>query len=334
MACAPLSGKSNRKKNTVTQTPLDIARNVISLEIEGLEKLKSALGGEFNQAVQLMRGVTGRVVVTGMGKSGHVARKIAATLASTGAPAMFVHPGEASHGDLGMISANDAILALSKSGETGELGDLLGYAARFSIPVIAITGCARSSLAQAATAAIAIPDATEACGETRAPTTSTTMMMALGDALAVALLRERGFTADDFKGFHPGGSLGAALRRVEDLMHGPDHLPICEEGSVISDVVTVITKHGYGCAGVVDDKGALIGIITDGDLRRKFDTNLPAKSAGEVMTKTPRTTTRDALAGDILAMMSTDKITAIFVVDNDRPVGIVHVHDCLTTGVL
>lgn len=314
--------------------PLDIAREVIALEAAGLSAMEKALDDKFIAVVELLGKADGRIVVTGMGKSGHVARKIASTFSSTGAPAVFVHPGEASHGDLGMISSQDVILALSKSGETGELGDLLAYAARFSIPVAAITCAPASALAKAADIVLTLPDAREACGETRAPTTSTTMMMALGDALAVTLLRIRGFTADDFKGFHPGGNLGAALRRVTDLMHGRDRLPLAPLAAPLPQAVAVMTNYGFGCVGIVDGNGALKGIITDGDLRRQFDAGLPHKKAADVMTRNPRTATPTALAGDVLALMSREKITALFVVENEQPIGIVHVHDCLSIGVL
>ncbi|WDI31029.1 KpsF/GutQ family sugar-phosphate isomerase [Hyphococcus flavus] len=314
--------------------PLAIAREVLTQEIRGLELLKSALAEDFASAVALLNSSDGRVVVTGMGKSGHVARKIAATLASTGTPAMFVHPAEASHGDLGMISADDVILALSKSGETAELGDLLAHAARFTIPIVAITAEANSTLAKAAVASLILPDAEEACDQTFAPTTSTTMMMALGDALAVALLRERGFTAGDFQGFHPGGRLGAALRRARDLMHGSDALPLASADASMSEIVKIISDGGFGCVGVVTNEGQLEGIITDGDIRRHFDSAAKNKLARDVMTKEPRTATLDTLAGDVLAHMSRNKITAVFVINNGKPVGIIHVHDCLSIGVL
>ncbi len=313
---------------------IDIASEVIDLEILGLRALKSALDQGFSDAVEALRRADGRVVVSGMGKSGHVARKIAATFSSTGSPAIFVHPGEASHGDLGMISGRDVILALSKSGETNELGDLLAYAARFSIPIVALTCQSGSTLAKAATAALILPPAKEACGETRAPTTSTTMMMAAGDALAIALLRERGFTADDFQGFHPGGNLGAALRRASDLMHGVDRLPLAAASTPMMGLVKIISAGGFGCAGIVDDNEALVGIITDGDLRRHYGGDISKLTAGDIMTADPRTAPPEALAGDVLALMSREKITALFVVKNKRPVGIVHVHDCLSIGVL
>ncbi len=313
---------------------LDTAREVIALEIAGLQALKDSLGADFSNMADALRAARGRIVVTGMGKSGHIARKIAATFSSTGAPAIFVHPGEASHGDLGMIAPGDVILALSKSGETTELGDLLTYAARFSIPVAAITGVANSALASAADFVLTLPEAKEACGETRAPTTSTTMMMAAGDALAIALLRDKGFTAYDFKGFHPGGNLGAALRRVTDLMHGESELPLAREDVSLSQAIAVISRGGFGCVGLIDAAGRLAGIITDGDLRRRAATGALTQSASDVMTKNPSTVSPETLAGDVLALLSREKITALFVVEDERPVGIVHVHDCLSIGVL
>jgi arabinose-5-phosphate isomerase len=313
---------------------LDVGRDVLALEISGLEALKASLDGDFDKTVELLKGARGKIIATGMGKSGHVARKIAATLASTGAPAIFVHPAEASHGDLGMISRDDAILALSKSGETPEMSDLLAYARRFSVPVAAITGGATSTLAISANARIILPDAKEACGETRAPTTSTTMMMAAGDALAVALLRDKGFTASDFHGFHPRGNLGAALRRVSDMMHGPEHLPVCIETAPLADAVRVLSQGGFGCVGLVNRDCALVGILTDGDLRRAFGKADPSSPANSIMTKAPKTVGPDTLAGDALALLSRGKITALFVTQDGKPIGLLHVHDCLSTGVL
>ncbi|MDZ7627519.1 MAG: KpsF/GutQ family sugar-phosphate isomerase [Parvularculaceae bacterium] len=313
---------------------LDAARDVLALEIAGLEALKASLDAEFDRMVALLAGVKGKIVATGMGKSGHVARKIAATLSSTGAPAIFVHPAEASHGDLGIIAGEDCVLALSKSGETPELSDLLAYARRFSVPVAAITAGAGSTLAKAASACLLLPDATEACGETRAPTTSTTMMMAAGDALAVALLRDKGFSATDFHGFHPRGNLGAALRRVRDLMHGAEALPLVIETASVDDAVAAMSRGGFGCAGVVDKHGALVGIVTDGDLRRAFGKTRSDAPVAAIMTNMPKTVTPDTLAGEALGILSRGKITALFVVDGERPVGLLHVHDCLSTGVL
>ena len=313
---------------------LDAGREVLSLEIAGLAALKDQLNGDFSKAVDILKSVRGKIIATGMGKSGLVARKIAATLSSTGAPAIFVHPGEASHGDLGMITKDDGVLALSKSGETPELSDLLAYAQRFSVPIVALTCGANSTLATTATACVLLPEAREACGETRAPTTSTTMMMALGDALAVALLRDKGFTADDFHGFHPRGNLGAALRRVSDMMHAQDRLPLCIDTAPLEDAVRTLNAGGFGCVGIVSREGLLVGILTDGDLRRAFGRAEPALPVGDIMTKTPKTVSPDTLAGEALALLSRGKITALFVTDAGKPVGLLHVHDCLSTGVL
>ncbi len=312
----------------------EVARDVLALEIEGLEALRASLDDNFEKTVGLLRGVKGKIIATGMGKSGHVARKIAATLSSTGAPAIFVHPGEASHGDLGMMAREDGVLALSKSGETPELSDLLAHARRFSIPVAAITFGVNSTLANTATTRIILPEAREACGETRAPTTSTTMMMAIGDAIAVALLRDKGFSASDFHGFHPRGNLGAALRRVSDMMHGPERLPICIDTAPLADAVRAINNGGFGCVGIVNRDGALVGMLTDGDLRRAFGAAASTTPVGDIMTKTPKTVSPETLAGDALALLSRDKITALFVTTDGKPVGLLHVHDCLSTGVL
>jgi len=327
-------GQGPRRARIAMSRHLQTAQEVLELEIIGLEALKEALSGSFAEAVDILKSARGRIVVSGMGKSGHVARKIAATISSTGSPAIFVHPGEASHGDLGMISSDDVILALSKSGETKELSDLLGYAARFSIPVAAITAQANSTLARAARAALILPQAREACSETLAPTTSALMMMAAGDALAIALLRERGFTADEFQGIHPGGNLGAALRRASDLMHDADKLPLAAPETPLNEIAEIISDGGFGCVGIVDNVGELVGMITDGDLRRNFRADLAKKTARDIMTRTPRTAPPEALAGDILAVMSREKITALFVVKESKPVGLIHVHDCLSIGVL
>jgi arabinose-5-phosphate isomerase len=275
----------------------------------------------------------GRVVCTGMGKSGHVARKIAATLASTGTSAMFVHPAEASHGDLGMIGPDDVVLALSKSGAGRELSDTLAYAKRFSIPLIAMTAVADSQLGQAADVLLLLPDAPEATAEVSAPTTSTTLQIALGDALAVALLERRGFTASDFRVFHPGGKLGAMLRTVRDLMHGDDELPLAPAATTMRDTLLVMSEKRFGAVGVLGDAGQLIGLITDGDLRRHMDGLLDHR-ADEVMTRGPLTIGPNALAAEALKIMNEKRITVLFVVDGQRPVGILHVHDLLRAGIL
>nr|WP_245216936.1 KpsF/GutQ family sugar-phosphate isomerase [Neoroseomonas nitratireducens] len=310
----------------------------MALEAEALASLSDSLDERFAQAVSLLSGATGRVVVTGMGKSGHVARKIAATLASTGTPALFVHPAEASHGDLGMIVAGDAVLALSNSGETPELADLVGHAKRFGLPLVGITGRADSTLARAADVALVLPEAPEACPMGLAPTTSTTMQLALGDAIAVALLTRRGFTAADFRVFHPGGKLGARLSRVRDLMHGPAELPLAPPGTAMDAAIVAMTAKRFGCLGVLGADGRLLGIITDGDLRRALEAGggaaLLGRTAEQVMTRAPRTVQPETLAAEALHLMNARSITAVFVVDADgRPVGILHIHDLLRAGV-
>ena len=310
-----------------------IGRRVLSTEADALRTLADSLGEAFTRAVETMFNAKGRIVCTGMGKSGHVARKIAATLASTGAQAMFVHPAEASHGDLGMIGPDDVVLALSKSGEARELSDVIAYANRFSIPLIAMTAFEGSQLGRGGNIVLLLPDAPEATAEVNAPTTSTTLQIALGDALAVALLERRGFTASDFRVFHPGGKLGAMLRTVGDLMHGADELPLIGLAAPMPDALLVMSEKRFGAVGVVDDAGALAGLITDGDLRRHMD-GLLTHSAGEVMTQGPRTITPGALAAEALKIMNDRRITVLFVVEAGQPVGILHVHDLLRAGVI
>jgi arabinose-5-phosphate isomerase len=315
---------------------LAVARGVLRTEARGLQALAASLDSTFGRAVDLLARTTGRVVVSGMGKSGHVARKIAATLASTGAPALFVHPAEASHGDLGMIVHGDAVLALSNSGETAELADLVAHSRRFGLPLVAITARANSALAKAADVALTLPAAAEACPMGLAPTTSTTMQMALGDALAVALLTRRGFTEADFHQFHPGGRLGTKLRRVRDLMHTGEAMPLALPDAVMDRALLLITEKRFGCLGVVDAAGRLIGIITDGDLRRAMGPDLLSRQVADTMTRSPRTIAPDALAVEALhAMNALDRpITTLFVVDPDhRPLGILHIHDLLRAGI-
>jgi arabinose-5-phosphate isomerase len=308
------------------------ARAVIEQEAIGLNTLADSLGDAFVDAVCIIHALKGRLIVSGMGKSGHIARKIAATMASTGTPAYYVHPAEASHGDLGMITKQDAILALSNSGETTELADLLAYAKRFSIPLIAVTSRSPSALADAATITLLLPDVPEA-SPVNAPTTSTTMMLGMGDALAVALLEKRGFTKEDFATYHPGGKLGKTLLRVENIMHAADALPLVNEQALMKDVLLVITAKHFGCAGVVDTAGKLIGAITDGDLRRHMSTDLMNKTAREVMNAAPKTIAPLALAAEALGMMNEKSITSLFVVESGTPVGILHIHDCLRAGI-
>ncbi len=314
---------------------LEVARRVLDLEAEALRALGLALDEGFVAAVDLVAGIAGRLIVTGMGKSGHVAHKIAATLASTGSPAQFVHPGEASHGDLGMITAKDAVLALSNSGRTTELSDLVAYTRRYDIPLIAITGERASALSEAADVTLILPRMPEACPMGLAPTTSTTMALALGDAVAIALLERRGFSAADFQVFHPGGALGKRLLKVADVMHGAEELPTCSLDCPMAEAILIMTAKRFGCVGVVDDSGTLTGIITDGDLRRHMDNDLLAQRAGDVMTGAPKSIRPQALAVEALRMMNmTDRpITSLFVVEGEQPVGIVHIHDCLRSGV-
>jgi arabinose-5-phosphate isomerase len=328
-------------KAEVAGADLAVARRVLGLEAAALRLLAESLDArQFTRAVDLLSGAAGRVAVSGMGKSGHVARKIAATLASTGRPAMFVHPAEASHGDLGMIVPGDAVLALSNSGETPELADVVGHARRFALPLVAITGRPDSTLARAADCSLILPQAGEACPMGLAPTTSTTMQIALGDALAVALLTRRGFTAAEFRGFHPGGRLGAQLSRVRDLMHVGDAVPLAPAGLRMDAALVAMTEKRFGCLGIIED-GRLAGVITDGDLRRALQpggaapqASLLSRTAGEVMTRTPWTVGPDMLAAEALRVMNERSITALFVTDErDRPLGVLHVHDLLRAGV-
>jgi arabinose-5-phosphate isomerase len=322
------------RPDTGSAPDLAAARRVLELGAQALHDLTGALDGQFVQALELLQGTTGRVIVTGMGKSGHVARKIAATLASTGTPAQFVHPAEASHGDLGMIGRNDAVLALSFSGETDEMADLIAYAARFKIPVISMTGNARSTLAQASTAALVLPQLTEACPLGLAPTTSTTAMLALGDALAVALLERRGFTSADFQVLHPGGKLGKRLQRVSDLMHKGAEIPLCKPATPMSEALLEMTAKRLGCVCVVDDAGKPLGIVTDGDLRRHMSNDLPRRAAREIMTGNPRSIRPQALAAEALALMNEGSpITSLLVIEDGKLAGILHLHDCLRAGV-
>ena len=313
------------------------ALRTLETEREGVTALAAALGDglgpSFIAAVETIRAARGRVIVTGMGKSGHVARKIAATLASTGTPAFFVHAADASHGDLGMITSDDVMLVLSWSGETEELKDLINYSRRFRIALIAVTGNAASTLGAAADVVLALPAAREACPHNLTPTTSTLMQLALGDALAIALLESRGFTAVDFGVFHPGGKLGAALKFVRDVMHPGDAVPVIARGSPMSAAIVEMSAKGLGCVAVIDSGGKLAGVITDGDLRRHMRDDLLRAPVDEVMTASPKTVRPEQLASEALAQLNASKITALIVVEKGRPVGIVHFHDLLRAGV-
>jgi arabinose-5-phosphate isomerase len=313
------------------------ATRTLQLETEGLSALKAALAGElvdsFSEALQILRNCRGRIIVTGMGKSGHVAQKTAATLSSTGTPAYFVHPSEASHGDLGMITPADVIVAFSWSGETVELGNIVSYSRRFAVPLIAVTSNPGSTVAQAAEIVIALPQVKEACPHGLAPTTSTVMQLALGDCLAIALLESKGFTARDFQVLHPGGQLGARLKFVGDLMHRGDRLPLTAGDVPMAEAIVVMTEKALGCLGVVDADGRLAGIITDGDLRRNMGNGLLERRTGEIMTAGPKTVSPELLASAALEMINSSSITALFVVEDGRPVGIIHIHDLLRAGV-
>jgi arabinose-5-phosphate isomerase len=313
------------------------AIRTLQVETAGLIALEAALEGEmrkpFEAALKLIVKAEGRVIVTGMGKSGHIGAKIAATLASTGTPSFFVHPAEASHGDLGMITSDDVVLALSWSGETAELRSIVFYSRRFRVPFIAVTSRADSTLARSADVALVMPRVEEACPHGLTPTTSTLIQLALGDALAIALLEARGFTADDFFKFHPGGSLGANLQHVRDVMHQGERLPLAPLGTLMKEALLLISQKGFGCLGITDEAGRLVGIITDGDLRRHLSGDIFERPVDDVMTRDPKTIGSDALVASALEILNAAAITALMVVDDEKPVGIVHMHDLLRTGV-
>ncbi len=310
------------------------ARRVLDIETNALQTLSDNLSDDFGDVVEALKTLSGRIVLTGVGKSGHVARKIAATLSSTGSSAIYIHPTEASHGDMGMISESDAVIALSRSGETTELADVIGYCRRFDIPLIAMTVKPASTLGRAANHVLELPDAPEACAETRAPTTSTTLQIALGDALAVALLEAKGFTAKDFKTYHPGGALGASLATINDLMHKGDALPLIDQDASMDDVLAIMSHKGFGCAGITQG-GKFAGMITDGDIRRNM-ASLPDAPTATIMTANPKTARSDELAADVLRRMTSGdhKIMQMFVVEDGRAVGLVHLHDFLRAGLM
>lgn len=321
---------------TVETGDIAAAQRVFDCAAEALAALRVSLDGAFSRAVDLLIRSTGRVIVSGMGKSGHVARKVAATLASTGTPAHFVHPAEASHGDLGAVTRADALLILSNSGETPELKDLITFAKRFAVPLIGVAGRADSALLRAADVALLLPGMREACPMGLAPTTSTTLMLVLGDALAVALMERRGFTADQYRELHPGGSLGRLLIRVCDVMHGGGELPLVEQTAPLSNVLLVMREKRLGCAGIIDSTGRLVGVFTDGDLQRAVGRITPQSEIAQWMTKTPKLVAPHDLAAQALASMNAHKINVLFVVDpvdtSGRPLGILHLHDCLRAG--
>lgn len=311
------------------------ARRVLKIEADALWALSQGLSDSFDQVVELLKRLEGRIILAGVGKSGHVARKIAATMASTGSSSLYVHPTEASHGDMGMIGPYDAVIALSRSGETKELADIIGFCRRFSVPLIAMTAQADSALGRAADHLLLLPDAPEACAETRAPTTSTTLQIALGDALSVALLEAKGFTASDFKTYHPGGALGASLATVSELMHKGHLMPVVETGVGVQEALSEMSEKGFGCVGVLKG-GKLIGIITDGDIRRNLSAELATSTVEDIMTSRPKTAKPEELAANALRRMTGGdaKIMQLFVTQDDKPVGIVHLHDFLRAGLM
>lgn len=313
------------------------AGRVIDMEIHGLEEMKKNFGDSFVKAIEMMTKIKGRLIVSGMGKSGHIGQKIAATLASTGTPAFFVHPSEASHGDLGMLTKDDLLLTISNSGESKEMGDIISFSRRFGIPMIAITSNPESTMAKAADLVLLIPskkEAPEACPLGLAPTTSTTTTLAMGDAIAVALIEQKGFTREEFHDRHPGGKLGNVLLRARDVMVTGDDLPLVPTDMKMSDALVVMTAKSWGCLGVVDEDDQLVGMITDGDLRRHMSINIIEQPASSVMTLNPKTVVPDILCVEALRLMNTKKITSLFVVDGEnKPVGLLHVHSLLMAGV-
>ena len=314
---------------------IKVARQTIDREIEALHTMESSLDDTLTKVLDVLQKTKGRVIVTGMGKSGHIGRKIAATMASTGTPSFFLHPGEASHGDLGMIAPHDTVIAISNSGESKELADIIFYCRRFSIPLIGITKNLDSSLAQGCDFVLLLPANREACPIGLAPMSSTTATLVLGDVLAAALMVRRGFTVEDFQQRHPGGKLGAILRHVSDIMHRGDEMPLVNDTVLMEEALLVMTSKMLGCVGILDNNGKLVGMITDGDLRRWMSPNLPAKKVTEVMTKNPRTIPENMLIAEAVNVMNNTGrgITNLFVVDDDKkPVGIVHIHDCLKAG--
>ncbi|HAA91345.1 MAG TPA: KpsF/GutQ family sugar-phosphate isomerase [Rhodospirillaceae bacterium] len=329
------STASDVDSNTATSPEVAAATRVLRLEAEAIQALADQVDGAFGETIEILHQVSGRIIVTGMGKSGHIARKIAATLASTGSPAQYVHPGEASHGDLGMITDEDAVIALSNSGETDELRDLMEYSRRYSIPLIAITSRDNSTLGDMADTVLLLPDVPEGCPMGLAPTTSTTASLALGDAIAVALLERKGFSANDFRVLHPGGKLGSSLLRVSDLMHSGEEMPLVAPDTKMSETIVEMTTKSLGCVGIIDDN-RLVGIVTDGDLRRHLESDLREVTANDIMTASPTTIRSNALAAEALAVMNEKSITNLFVIDEgaENPVGVLHIHDCLRAGLV
>ena len=310
------------------------AKHTIDKEVEALRMMEDSLNENLSKALDLMQKIEGRVIVTGMGKSGHVGSKIAATLASTGTPSFFVHPGEASHGDLGMITEKDCVLAISNSGETKELSDIIVYCKRYGIPLIAMTKNPESALGKAGDVLLQLPDDGEACPLGLAPTSSTTATLVLGDVLTVAMIERNGFTKNQFNQRHPGGKLGSVLQKVSDLMHSGDEMPLLTEDANMHDVLLEMTSKRLGCVGFTDGSGKLTGILTDGDLRRCLSNDILNKTGIDVMTKNPKVISPSAMASEAVKLMHEKKITNLFAVEDGKPVGVIHIHDCLNSGVV
>ncbi len=314
---------------------IKVAKQTIEGEIEALKAMENNLDDTLSKALDIMQNTKGRVIITGMGKSGHIARKIAATLASTGTPSFFLHPGEASHGDLGMVTKDDSVLAISNSGESKELSDILVYCRRFDIPLIAMTKNPQSSLGKNCDLVLVLPQNKEACPLGLAPTSSTTATLVMGDVIASGLMVRKGFTEDDFHLRHPGGKLGSILRHVSDIMHTGDEMPLIKDTAIMQEALMTMSSKMLGCVGILNNKGELVGMITDGDLRRWMAPNLIEEKVSKVMTKNPRTITPDALIAEAVNVMNNTGrgITNLFVVDGKKPVGVLHIHDCLRAGV-
>lgn len=314
---------------------IEVAKQTIEGEIEALKAMESNLDDTLSKVLDIMQKTKGRVIITGMGKSGHIARKIAATLASTGTPSFFLHPGEASHGDLGMVTKDDSVLAISNSGESKELSDILVYCRRFDIPLIAMTKNPQSSLGKNCDLVLVLPQNKEACPLGLAPTSSTTATLVMGDVIASGLMVRKGFTEDDFHLRHPGGKLGSILRHVSDIMHTGDEMPLIKDTAIMQDALMTMSAKMLGCVGILNDSGELVGMITDGDLRRWMAPDLIEEKVSKVMTKNPRTITPDTLIAEAVNVMNNTGrgITNLFVVENKKPVGVLHIHDCLRAGV-
>ena len=318
---------------TTANKDIECAVKTIDREIDTIQKLKQSLNETFTQALDVMQNAKGRIIITGMGKSGHIGKKIAASLASTGTPSFFVHPAEASHGDLGMITEDDVVVAISNSGESKELVDILNYCKRFGIKLIAITKNPESSLGKAGDIVLQLPNNGEACPLGLAPTSSTTATLVLGDILTAGLIERKGFTKADFNARHPGGKLGSILQKVSDLMHTGAEMPILEEHSDMQRVLLEMTSKRLGCVGFINSDGELTGMLTDGDLRRCLSPQILQEKAINLMTKNPKTISKDAMASEAMKIMHDKKITNIFVLENQKPIGVIHIHDLLNNGV-